>query len=212
MINQPFFTVQDIASRWGVSESHVFSLGAAGCLKFGVFIPGAIHVEIGSYSPENNDFEVESSGLWSGFIPVSAEMVASIWQSGAASRLSIPNTDCGKAVCVISDVPFDECDQTRKLLVAGDDLEKFEASRNVLMGNGSSKDQTSNNGLLTLANESAEKIRQPGVAVSLSAVARYLTNESVRSENKDVLWGQKGWHEQSWIKNKLKGWKDPKPE
>lgn len=63
--------------------------------------------------------------------------------------------------------------------------------------------------LEALADQVAEKIRNDDTHVSLNKVSHELTKQKIRNENRDLLYGQKGWHEKSWIKNRLKGWKDP---
>lgn len=209
MISQPFFTIQELASRWGVSESAVFSLGANGSLQFGIFVPGFIHVEIGSHGTENHEFEVESAGFWSGFIPIAANMVTSVWQNGKASRLTIPDTDCGKVVRVVSDIPFDEFDQSSKLFVAQDDLEKFELTHRVAADNNPTSALSPCNELNILAGMAADEIRKPGEFVTLNDLANHLTKDSVRKKHKNILHGQKGWHGVSWIKAAIKGWQDP---
>lgn len=63
--------------------------------------------------------------------------------------------------------------------------------------------------LLALADHLAEEIRADGAFVSLNKVSNEMTKQKIRNENRDLLYGQKGWHTQSWIKTKLKEWKDP---
>jgi hypothetical protein len=63
--------------------------------------------------------------------------------------------------------------------------------------------------LLELANNTAEAIRTNDTPVTLNTVCKKLTKMSIRDKNQRLLWGQKGWHELSWLKSKLKGWEDP---
>jgi len=62
---------------------------------------------------------------------------------------------------------------------------------------------------MKFANEMADECREDGEYVSLNKLAKHLIKDSVRKKHKDYLHGQKGWHCESWIKAKLKGWKDP---
>lgn len=63
--------------------------------------------------------------------------------------------------------------------------------------------------LLALADHLAEEIRTEDAFVSLNKVSNEMTKPKIRNQNPDLLNGQKGWHSQSWIKTKLKGWRDP---
>lgn len=63
--------------------------------------------------------------------------------------------------------------------------------------------------LLALADRVAEQIRIGETPVTLNKVSNQLTKQNIRNENRYLLHGQKGWHEISWIKTHLKGWKDP---
>lgn len=63
--------------------------------------------------------------------------------------------------------------------------------------------------LWELADQVAEKIRNDDGAVSLNKVSQEMTKICIRDKNKDLLHGQKGWHNESWIKTRIKGWKDP---
>lgn len=69
--------------------------------------------------------------------------------------------------------------------------------------------QYDNSRLWELADQVAEKIRNDDGAVSLNKVSHEMTKNSIRDKNKDLLHGQKGWHNESWIKTRIKGWKDP---
>lgn len=124
---QPYFKIDDVANRWGLSRDAVMSYGIAGQLKFGLFATGLLHVEVGSYgTPPKYDFIVESSGFWSGFIPIKPEMVAALYLNGGTDHWQIPDTSCGKSVCVLEYIPHDECDESPTLLVAGEEVERFE--------------------------------------------------------------------------------------
>lgn len=103
------------------------SYGITGQLKFGLYATGMLYVEIGSYGLRpDSDFIVESSGLWSGFIPIKPEMVAALYFNGATDYWQIPNTDCGKSVHVLEYIPIDGCDESPTLLITGDEVERFE--------------------------------------------------------------------------------------
>jgi len=60
-----------------------------------------------------------------------------------------------------------------------------------------------------LADGIADTIRMDETPVSLNAVCKELRKQGVRNKNRELLFGQKGWHEVSWLKVELKGWKDP---
>lgn len=123
----PYFTIDDLADRWGLSRNAVCSYGADGQLSCGVFVTGHLHVEVGTHghAPEY-EFKVESNGLWRGYVPVTAETVAAIWLNSETAHLFIPDTDCKKHVHVLEYLPIDECDKGPRLVVAGDEVERFE--------------------------------------------------------------------------------------
>ena len=124
---QPYFKIDEIATRWALSRDAVMSYGIDGQLKFGLFATGNLHVEVGSFGPPPDfDFAVESSGFWSGFIPIKPEMVAALHLNGASDRWHIPDTDGGKSVRALAYVPHDECDEGPRLMVAGNEVERFE--------------------------------------------------------------------------------------
>lgn len=72
-----------------------------------------------------------------------------------------------------------------------------------------SDNQYNSSSLLALADQVAEKIRSGDIPVTLNKLSHELTKQHIRNENRNLLYGQKGWHVQSWIKTRLKGWKDP---
>jgi len=127
-VKKLFFTIDDLATRWAVPASQIGELGAEGLLQFGVYFDGMLHVEVGEYGPlPDLHFTVESSGLWSGFIPINKDTVATCWLHGGTEHIQIPNTACGKVVRVISYIPRDpDVDKEHRLLVSASDLEKFE--------------------------------------------------------------------------------------
>lgn len=138
--SQPYFTVDELAERWEMTRDGVASLGAEGLLKFGVFLSGLLPVEVGSFecAPGSKlpEFQVESSGLWQGFIPVTPSTVAAIWLNGATSRIHIPNTDCGKVVISRPQdyIPFDENDKGGRLLVDLAEVERYESKKAAASG------------------------------------------------------------------------------
>lgn len=123
----PYFKIDELANRWGVSSGAVMSYGIDGQLRFGLFVTGLLRVEVGEYVQQPSfPFVVESSGCWSGFIPIKTEMVAALYLNGETDRWQIPDTDCGKSVRVISYIPNDECNTAPTLMIAGDEVERFE--------------------------------------------------------------------------------------
>ncbi|MBK7416147.1 MAG: hypothetical protein IPJ38_14600 [Dechloromonas sp.] len=48
---QPYFKIDEIATRWALSRDAVMSYGIDGQLKFGLFATGNLHVEVGSFGP-----------------------------------------------------------------------------------------------------------------------------------------------------------------
>lgn len=65
--------------------------------------------------------------------------------------------------------------------------------------------------LWKLADAIADRIRVKGSFVSLNKVCGEMQTRVVQNENRDLLYGPKGWHTDSWLKEKgrLQGWKDP---
>lgn len=123
-----FFTVDDLAMRWGVPPSQIGELGAEGLMQFGVYLDGDLFVEIGHYgaTPEFL-FEVESTAVLSGFVPVTSDTAASCWLRGFTDNIAVPNTDCGKTVRVVNYIPRDaNVDSGLRLMVSAAALEKYE--------------------------------------------------------------------------------------
>ena len=129
---QPYFTINELSSRWGLSVDAIGGLGADGYIRFGVYITGLLLVEIGTYGPgPDYKFIVEDAAQWSGFVPVTPRTVARAWTNRKTERLEIPDTNCGKVVRVVSLITSEENDEGPLLLVAADDVEKFERQREV---------------------------------------------------------------------------------
>lgn len=65
--------------------------------------------------------------------------------------------------------------------------------------------------LWALADLTANRIRQGQERVSLNRICREFERSNVQKENRDLLYGQKGWRKASWLKSKgqLQGWSDP---
>jgi hypothetical protein len=174
-----FFTADDLAKRWGVTPEQVLQYGAEGLLQFGVYVDGFLMVEIGKSSPyPEMEFAKEASGPWSGFIPVKKSMVARCWLHGGTEIIEIPDTDCGKEVRVLDYIPYPHPpggEQSFRLLVSADDLDKFE-QRNGLCSpidenacdNESEAPQAWNVGMRRVAWEVARKFWEKNGRVSWS--------------------------------------------
>lgn len=210
----PFFTVDELVRRWGVSADVIGAYGAAGRLQFGVFVTGLLHVEIGDYGPAPDyEFRIEASGSWSGFVPISSKTVAAAWQSGSVERIDIPNTDCGKVVRVVSLIPYDMQETEMMLLVDAEELARFERAERAPVSDEPLNVVDIGNRVKLRATEIAAEMEH-GKRVSQSAVAKKLASEASSKKkegNKDPLYvGQKGAHSESWYKNHLKGWQPEK--
>lgn len=119
---QPFFKVDELAARWGVTRDAVLSYGANGQLQCGVFVTGFLAVEI------HDGDELVSTGFWSGFIPVTPQSVAELWLNGKSASMQVLNTDCGKLVFVANYLPSSELDDGPVLVVDSLAVEAFEKS------------------------------------------------------------------------------------
>jgi len=73
----------------------------------------------------------------------------------------------------------------------------------------SEETQDNDKKLKILADDAACTIRSDNTPVTLNAVCKELMKMNVREKNRELLYGQKGWHTISWLKAKLKGWEDP---